>query len=165
MAKKTEINREFATSIAHVIGTTLFSRLHGYSAKNDAQANLRGKTHYVDDGTLKVFYSRVMSSRETDHGLVFSIVESVAGDYRNTTRGFRFVSFDLFGTVINDRIPADVNRLHKSRAKAEKEMWQFLDAFDVAAHYKTELAQRAETMKQQSQVLAKLSKSIKVCSI
>lgn len=162
MAKKTEITRELATSIAHVIGTTLFSRLHGYSAKNDAQANLRGKTHYVDDATLKAFYSRISSARHTDQGLIYSIVESVAGDYQNNSRGFRFVSFDLFGTIVNDRVSADVNRLHKSRAKAEKEMRQFLDAFDVAAHYKTELAQRAETMKAQAANLHKLAKSIKV---
>ena len=162
MAKKTEITRELATSIAHVIGTRLFENRSSYSAKDDAQRNLEGKTHYVDDATLKAFYSRISSARHTDQGLIYSIVESVAGDYQNNSRGFRFVTFDLYGTIINDRVSADVNRLHKTAAKAQAEMWEFLDGLDVAAHYKRVMAEHADPIKAQAANLHKLAKSIKV---
>lgn len=86
MAKKTEITRELATAIAHVIGTRLFENRSSYSSKDDAQRNLDGKTHYVDEGTLKAFYSRISSARHTDHGLIYSIVESVAADHQNNSQ-------------------------------------------------------------------------------
>ncbi len=162
MAKKTEITRELATSIAHVIGTRLFENRSSYSAKDDAQRNLEGKTHYVDDATLKAFYSRISSARHTDQGLLFSIIESVAGDYQNKSRGFRFVTFDLYGTIVNDRVSADVNRLHSSAAKAEREMWEFLNSFDALAHYKTTMREHAAVIKAQAANLVKLANTIKV---
>lgn len=162
MAKKTELSRDIATSIAHVIGTSLFEKKSSYSAKDDAQRNLSGKTHYVDEGTLKSFYSRISSARYTDEGLLFSIIESVAGDYQNKSRGFRFVTFDLYGTIVNDRVSADVNRLHSSAAKAEREMWEFLNSFDALAHYKATMSEHAAVIKAQAANLVKLAKSIKV---
>ena len=162
MAKKTELSRDIATSIAHVIGTSLFEKKSSYSAKDDAQRNLSGKTHYVDEGTLKSFYSRISSARYTDEGLLFSIIESVAGDYQNKSRGFRFVTFDLYGTIVNDRVSADVNRLHSSAAKAEREMWEFLNSFDALAHYKTTMSEHAAVIKAQAANLVKLANTIKV---
>lgn len=94
--------------------------------------------------------------------MIYSIVESVAGDYQNNSRGFRFVTFDLYGTIINDRVSADVNRLHKTAAKAQAEMWEFLDGLDVAAHYKRVMAEHADRIKAQAVNLHKLAKSIKV---
>ena len=73
---------------------------HSYIAKANAQRNLCGRTHYVDDDTLRYHKSRVVLARVHDEGLLFSIVTSDAVDENNTRREFRFVIFDLFGFVI-----------------------------------------------------------------
>ena len=100
--------------------------------KNNAQRNLAGRTHYVDDDTLRSFYSRIISARHTDGGLLFAIVTSDAKDFENKSRGFRYVIFDLFGTVI-ERNPSSVDREYfRTSEKAEKAMWAALNAMDAA---------------------------------
>lgn len=89
MPKKTEITEGLARQIADAAGFPLYERKSSMSAKANAQLNLSGRTHYVDEGTLRHFASRINSSRETDFGLVFALVESVSGDYQHSTRGFR----------------------------------------------------------------------------
>jgi hypothetical protein len=101
--------------------------------KNNAQRNLQGRTHYVDDDTLRGFHSRVISARHTDGGLLFAIVTSDAKDFENRTRGFRYVIFDLFGIVV-ERNPASVDREYfTSSARAEKAMWSALNDIDAVA--------------------------------
>ena len=158
--KKTVLDKDNARSIADAIGQTLFERKSSYSAKDNAQMNLQGRTHYVDDSTLKCFHSRVMSGRDTDHGLIFAIVESVAKDYNNRSRGFRFVAFDIEGTVINDR--ASATDTVSTSAKAERDMWDFLDGFDVLAHYKKVMEYKADRYKVQAAHMLRVAKSIKV---
>lgn len=68
--------------------------------KYNAQRNLSGRTHYVDDDTLKFHKSRVLESCSLWNGLLFRIVCSDALDMHNTRRGFRVVVFDVFGTTI-----------------------------------------------------------------
>ncbi len=68
--------------------------------KYNAQRNLRGKTHYVDDDTLRWHKSRICSSGHICGGLLFRVTCSDALDMHNTKRGFRTVVFDLFGTTI-----------------------------------------------------------------
>lgn len=69
--------------------------------KYNAQRNLIGRTHYVDDDTLRFHKARIISSADSCNGLVFWLIESTAMDYQNTTRGFRYVIFDVFGNVID----------------------------------------------------------------
>lgn len=95
--------------------------------KSNAQRNLVGRTHYVDDDTLRFHKSRVMSARHTDGGLLFAIVTSDAKDSENRSRGFRYVIFDLFGTVI-DRS----EQWHRTSDQATKAMWAALNALDAA---------------------------------
>lgn len=159
-AKKTVLDNDNARAIAEALGKTLFERKSGYSAKDNAQRNLDERTHYVSDSTLKSFHSRVMSARDTDHGLVFAIIESVAKDYQNHSRGFRFVAFDIEGTVINDR--ASATDTVSTSAKAEKDMWAFLDTFDVLAHYKKVMEYKADRYKVQAAHMLRIAKSIKV---
>jgi len=106
-------------------------RNEGSIAKFNAQRNLSGRTHYVDDDTLKWHKSRVLSARATDNGLLFAIVTSDALDMHNTKRGYRFVIFDLFGHVLER--PDLENTFSSSRA-AEKAMWKALNAIDAKAH-------------------------------
>ena len=68
--------------------------------KQNAQQNLRGKTHYVDDETLRYHHARILGARAICDGLFFKIIESVSLDMRNTRRSFRVVVFDLFGAVV-----------------------------------------------------------------
>lgn len=68
--------------------------------KTNAQRNLSGRTHYVDDATLRWHKSRVLRAQVSDQGLLFWIITSDALDMNNTKRGFRYVIFDLFGTTL-----------------------------------------------------------------
>lgn len=105
-------------------------RLESSDAKRNAQRNLSGRTHYVDDDTLRFHKSRIISTHITDNGLLFSLVEPVAMDIRNTQRGFRYVIFDVFGKVVSR---VDIEHCWKSSKAARKAMWAELDSMDAKA--------------------------------
>lgn len=114
--------------------------------KRNAQRNLQGRTHYVDDDTLRFHKSRVLSARPAYNGLVFAIVTSDALDMNNTKRGFRFVIFDVFGTVLER---TSIEGAYPTSTRATKEMWSALNAIDakaatLAAIVKAKLAYTAE---------------------
>ena len=74
-----------------------------YKSRNDkynAQENLQGRSHYVDDATLRFHHSRINAAYPIANGLLFYLRESVALDPDNMKRGHRAVIFDLFGNVI-----------------------------------------------------------------
>jgi hypothetical protein len=98
--------------------------------KPNAQENLMGRTHYVDDDTLRFHHSRILSSHVLFEGLLFAIITSDAMDYENKTRGFRYVIFDLFGTVI-DR--PKLEEMFKTRNQASKAMWALINTLDAKA--------------------------------
>ncbi len=107
----------------------LFSTKASYPKPN-AQANLAGRSHYVEDDTLRWHKSRILSARAVDGGLLFAIVESVALDMNNTKRGCRYVVFDLFGKVVS-RVPLE--DCWRTSAAATKAMWRFLSECDAKA--------------------------------
>ena len=144
---KYEFTDQQARDIARACDASRFDR-HSYDAKACAQRNLSGRSHYCDDDTLKYFHSRIQASWTACGGLVFVIVESAASDYKNTSRGFRFVAFDLFGTVISAR--ADSETLHKKSDKAHSDACAWLESFDVLAHYRAEMVERAESMERRA---------------
>lgn len=120
--------------------------------KWNAQRNLSGRTHYVDDETLRWHKSRVLSARHTDNGLLFAIVTSDALDMNNTKRGFRYVIFDLFGTVLSR---VTLEEAFKTSEAATKAMWKHLNEIDavtitlmaidkVAANYRLEMDELRE---------------------
>lgn len=98
--------------------------------KRNAQRNLCGRTHYVDDDSLRFHKSRVISARHTDNGLLFAIVTSDALDYENTRRGFRYVIFDLFGNVL-DR--TEIDGAFQTSEKATNAMRAALNSIDAHA--------------------------------
>ena len=142
-----KITDQLARDVARACDASRFD-WHSYNAKACAQRNLTGRSHYCDDDTLKYFHSRIQSARPECHGLVLIIVESAAADYKNTSRGFRFVAFDLFGAVINDR--GEESPLHKKSDKACAEAAAWLESFDVLAHYRAEMLERAESMERRA---------------
>lgn len=110
---------------------------HGSHPIFNAQQNLRERTHYVDDDTLRFHKSRIVSTKITDDGLLFAMVESVA-HWDNMKRGFRPVIFDIFGTVLESTSLEDC---HKTKAQATKAMWAKLDSIDAQSHTVEALAQ------------------------
>ena len=98
--------------------------------KVNAQQNLCGRTHYVDDDTLRFHRSRVLSARHTDEGLLFAITTSDSLDYNHTKRGFRYVIFDVFGNVVERVKIEDAFKRHESCIKA---MWKAVNALDAKA--------------------------------
>ena len=98
--------------------------------KWNAQRNLTGRTHYVDEDTLKFHKSRVLHTYVVDNGLFFALVESVALDMNNRSRGFRFVIFDLFGTILER---PNLEATYSTTNKACKAMWAALDGLDAVA--------------------------------
>ena len=118
----------------------LYRQESGYPKVN-AQVNLAGRTHYVDDDTLRFHKSRVISARHTDNGLLFYLVTSDALDYQNTTRGFRYVIFDLFGTVLER---TEREQAYRTSAQATKAMWRVLNDVDAVAVTRAAIEQARE---------------------
>jgi hypothetical protein len=112
--------------------TTLFKQ-ESFDPKNNAQRNLCGRTHYVDDDTLRFYKSRVISARHTEGGLLFAIVTSDAKDYQNRSRGFRYVIFDVFGNVVEDNPDRIERGWFRTSDKAAKAMWDALNKLDAPA--------------------------------
>jgi len=100
------------------------------SPKAYAQDQLSGRTHYVDESTLKYFNARISLARPVALGLFFLICESVTTPEGG--RGFRFVLFDVFGTVI---FHPNLDQLKNTSEKAKKYFYQWFDQLDVTAHY------------------------------
>jgi hypothetical protein len=102
----------------------------GSNPKINAQRNLAGRTHYVDDDTLRFHKSRVISARAVDDGLLFAIVTSDALDWNNTRRGYRYVVFDVTGRVVSR---VDLEDAFKTSRQATKAMWAWLNEADAKA--------------------------------
>lgn len=109
-----------------------------YTAKDTAQANLDGLTHYYSDSSLRSHKSKILSARIECEGLLLVTVESVAIDYENTKRGFRFVAFDVFGRVI---AKDDLDNAKKTKDLAVKAAKDWLGSFDVSAYYMAKLSE------------------------
>lgn len=124
-------------------------RTESSNAKWNAQRNLSGRTHYVDDDTLRYHKSRILGTWMTDNGLLFALVESCSLDMNNTKRGFRPVIFDIFGTVINDR--AKLEDCFTTRKAAEHAMWVELSKIDAKAHTLKAIDEQEYSHKQECQ--------------
>lgn len=109
--------------------TTLF-RTESHDPKTNAQRNLCGRTHYVDDDNLRFHKSHVISARVVDNGLLLAIVTSDALDFENRKRGFRYVIFDVFGTVVSR---CDIEHARRTSEQATKDMWDCLNTLDAKA--------------------------------
>lgn len=99
--------------------------------KYNAQRNLCGRTHYVDDDTLKFHKSRILETHITDNGLLFALVESVAVVMDGSQRRYRPVIFDTFGTTLSR---VNLEDCHKTRKAAVKAMWATLNSISGMDH-------------------------------
>ncbi len=130
--------------------TQLFTNdCQGYP-KLHAQRNLIGRTHYVNDDTLRFHKSKILASYVVDCGLLFALVESCALDMDNTRRGFRYVVFNVFGHVISR---VDLEDCFGTKAAATKAMWAWLNECDA----KTETLEALERVERRhAQEMAEL---------
>jgi hypothetical protein len=123
-------------------------------AKPNAQRNLCGRTHFVDEATLRFHHSRVVRARVHDRGLLFSVITSDALDYANTKRGFRYSIFDVFGNVVARPELADAFKTSEQASKAMYAVLNCMNAFDVTraaiesarSGFESELAQLERTV-------------------
>jgi hypothetical protein len=113
-----------------------------------AQDQLQGRTHYVDDSTLRFFHARIVGAHDDADGLLFWIVESTARDHENTARGFRPVVFDIFGEVV---FRLDLSDMVKTSDKARALYREWLESFDLEAHYREALENRAQRLETDAQ--------------
>lgn len=127
--------------------------------KYNAQRNLSGKTHYVDDDTLRFHKSRVLSAQAIHGGLLFRIITSDALDMHNTKRGFRAVVFDVFGTTI-DRPKLEEATATKQAALNLSERQEI----DLVIHYQcaiqSELRQRTNDAEEMREALAMMETNV-----
>src|SRR5690349_5873602 len=126
--------------------------------KHNAQRNLNGKTHYVDDDTLRWHKSRVLSARHLHGGLLFRIITSDAQDMHNTRRGFRAVVFDVFGTTVFRPNLENATKTKDAAFNASER-----ETIDLVAHYReaiaSELRHREESANEMKQALELLPKA------
>jgi hypothetical protein len=133
------------TTIPHSIETALHAagvypfRIESSYPDYNAERNLDGRTHFCDPATRKAFKSRVLDSGMTEDKLVFWLVESNRSKPFDSARNKRFVAFDVFGTVLNDR-----DEWHKTSAQAYKAGKDWLKGFDACTHTRVELARKAQ---------------------
>lgn len=133
----------------NTISTAANVELFGHKStdpKRNAQQNLNGRTHYVDDDTMRFFGSRIISARPTDDGLFFRIVESVATEHDKSRRGFRVVVFDLFGQTV---FRPSFDECTNTSAAAENYYSKHHDT-DTWKHYRAELKTRAARLAAQA---------------
>lgn len=84
--------------------------------KHNAQMNLRGRSHYVNDDTLKFFHSRILDCYPVLGGAALLLVETKAADHRNTSREACGVVFAIDGTHITEFTDAKPDAVRRELA-------------------------------------------------
>jgi hypothetical protein len=151
-------NEQIAAKISAALranGHRLFE-CKSYDATRNAQQNLEGKTYFVSPDNLKFHKSRVLSSRAVADGLLFKVTTSDSLDYNHTKRGVRVHLFDVFGTHVWG---VDLGQASKDRKGAEK-VFDAAPDFDVAAHYKKALTERAARLSREVAELTEAASAI-----
>lgn len=109
-------------------GIELFQERSGFPL-NQAQRNLDGKTHYVDEASLRSHVSKIHNVYVMDDGLILGMIESVqAGPSADDGRVYRPVFFDIFGGII---YRPDLQDSAKTLKKAQAEFWQQAEEVDA----------------------------------
>jgi hypothetical protein len=133
------VNNQIAQTICQAFDQNQYYSKCLRTSKANAQAMLSGRTHYVDDSTLRYFNSRITGAQPSCFGLFFVITESVGKDSRNGARGFRTVLFDINGKVV---YRPDLEQLESTSTKAQKAFYEWYDIFNEHSYYQEELKQK-----------------------
>ena len=114
---------------------------------DDAKRNLRGRSHYLDDSTMKYFGSRILNSGRSHENLVFWIVESVSSRPDHGGKNKRFVAFDVFGCVVSNSASLcgqPESGWHRTTDAAMKAGREWIAKFDAVDHVAKTLESRAK---------------------
>lgn len=115
-------------------------------AKRNAQLNLLGKSHYVDEDTLRFFKARILRSGEVDYnGFLFYLVESIGSKEEEPRKNKRFVVIDAFGECLTDH-----EQYYKTTDQALQACREWVREFDLAGHYFKRIKERAKRLKTQA---------------
>ena len=80
--------------------TNKFHRISD-NIKYNAQVNLGGRSHFVDDETLQYFGGRILSAYDEAGGRLFVVVHSQKRDFDDRRREFGYAIFDLAGQIVS----------------------------------------------------------------
>jgi hypothetical protein len=128
MARKDRMNKEEMIQALSKEGILLFREYSGLPL-NQAQRNLAGRTHYVDDSTIRSFNARVHSVHIIDDGLLLGMVESLQKSFNaDEGRVYRPVFFDLFGNIV---YRPDIGDSFSDQKKAQADFWKQADLLDA----------------------------------
>lgn len=144
-----------ADQIATAANVALY-RHESSDPKTEAQTNLQGRTYYVSDSTLKYHHSRINSAKPICDGLFFQIVESCALDPNNNARGFRVVTFDLWGKTVHH---PNLDQCTKTAAAAVRQ-YEAADHLSAADYYRDELTTRAARIQREAARMIEAAKNL-----
>lgn len=131
---------------------SLYESMYSTNHKHLAQRALAGRTHHVDDSTLRGFKARVTKTRQSEDGLWFALRESlpVPGE-GGSSRQHRWCIFDVFGTCHRAA-------LENTSAAADALFSELRDSIDWETHTRDELEWR---MVRQAEAAAKALAALK----
>jgi len=133
------------TTLAQSLNLEPFAQ-HSIDAKSDAQRNLSGRTHYVDDATLRYFGARILATATLFDRTFYMIRESSSVDHQHSKRGQRIVVFDLFGETV---FRPDLTECGSAQ-QAYKRFEEWRVDFDPVAHYRLALEDRARRLEREA---------------
>jgi hypothetical protein len=131
------MNKELANQIANAYDQTLYHSKFLKTPRDNAQVMLRGRTHYVDDDTLRFFGCLIKSAQPSTFGLFYLITESLS--LPTGGRGFRTVLFDLGGQVV---YRPELAEMQNKTEKAEKAFYKWFETFDIETYYRDQIRER-----------------------
>ena len=114
---------------------------HSYNPKRNAQANLRGRSYFVSDDTLRFFNGRVLNSYHAAEGRLFVLVHSQKAGFDDYAREFDFRIFALDGQTIDDNYREEKYEKFKNGTAARKAARKALEQID-ATHETDQAVQR-----------------------
>ena len=124
--------------------------------RNDAQSRavdcLEGKTYFFSEGTRRFNASRILACQLSMSGAFLRVTESTAANFEKTRRVVRVVYFDVWGRVVWRPKLEDSKA---TQAAAEKQFWAWLETFNPAEYYASELARRAARLKSDAAAFSK----------
>jgi len=123
-------------------GVFHFRQNSSYKPKYSAQNALAGKSHYVDDQTLRLFNVKVLDAGPILEGLFYFIRESKSNGFDHVERIHDYKYFDIWGNTVREMDKkSERNECYSTSQLAKSEQrW-----FDVnpLEYYSRELARRA----------------------
>ena len=133
------MNNQLAQTICQAFDQNQYYSKCLNTARANAQAMLSGRTHYVDDSTLRYFNSRITSAQPSTFGLFFLITESVGKESYGGKRGFRTVLFDINGQVV---YRPSLEELESTSTKAQKAFYAWYESFCPETYYKEQIKEK-----------------------